>query len=271
MGSNKVGDYFIVNALFPYDTPSHPHSLYCKVHTDHSDKEELPNSRTLFVAGLPFYLKRESVEELFRSLGIISSVQIKKSLGTLNSQVTAKSNKDPYFSILLHNTDCYMYAYVVFADDISIDCVIELSKNSIKSPISCSVIKQVGIESWTREYRDERPGIEELETHVKSFMTKYDARKQQEENKVKKRKNVPDEDGWITVTSKNSKKIPKSKLSKFKLKKVSKKKKKNELLHFYKFQMREEKRDSVLQLQKKFDEDKKKVIAMKLQRKFKPL
>ena len=271
MSSNKVGDYFIINVKFQYDLPSNPHSLYCKVHTDHSDKKELPIGRTLFVAGLPFYQNKESLTDIFNSLGTISSVHISKSLGRLNLIGSTKSSKDPYFSLLLPNTDGFIYAYVVFENEISSDSVHELSRNSIESPISCSIVKQVGINSWVQEYRDERPEVEQLQTQVKRFMTKFDARRQQEENRVKKRRNVPDEDGWITVTGRNNKKVPKSKLSKIKLRKVSKKKKKNELLHFYKFQMREEKRDNILQLQKKFDEDKKKITAMKLQRKFKPL
>ncbi|KAI6646161.1 rRNA processing protein RRP7 [Oopsacas minuta] len=271
MSSNKVGDYYIIDVMFKYDLPSDPHSLYCKVHTDHSDKKELPDGKTLFVAGLPFYMKKESVTGIFNSLGAISYLHISKSLGGLNLKVSTKSSKDPYFSILLPNSDGFIYAYVVFVNEISLECIEELSRNSIESPISCTIVKQIGINSWIEEYKDERPEIEQLQTQVKRFMTKYDARRQTEENTVKKRRNIPDEDGWITVTGKNNKKVPKHNLSKIRLRKVTKKKKKNELLHFYKFQMREEKRDNILQLQKKFDEDKKKITAMKLQRKFKPL
>ena len=270
MSSFQVGGYYILNVNFTNDTHSSKHTLYCKIHSDHSERNELPNGRTLFVAGIPFYAKKESVAKVFSSMGGVSTVHMSNSPGG-SKVVSARTSKDPYFRLSLPNIDNFLYAYVVFGNEIELESVQAICKQSMVSPVNCTAVKQVGISSWIQEYKEERPGVELLESQVKHFMTKYDARRQQEENKVKKRKNQPDEDGWITVTSRNTKKIPKSKLSKLRLKKVSRKRKKNELLHFYKFQMREDKRDNIIKLQKKFDEDKKKVNAMKLQRKFKPL
>ena len=270
MTTYHVADYCILKVTFPNSIPSSQHSLYCKIHSDHIDGSELPNGRTLFVAGIPFYAKREGVAKIFSSLGSVSTIHLSKSPGA-SKLITAKPNKDPYLRLSLPNIDNFVFAYIVFENEIELESVRRICRESIESPVSCAVVKCLGIDSWIQEYKDERPDATQLESQVKRFMTKYDARRQQEENRVKKRKNQPDEDGWITVTSKNTNKIPKSKLSRIKLRKVSRKKKKNELLHFYKFQMREEKRDNIMQLQKKFDEDKNKITAMKLQRKFKPL
>ena len=266
----QVSDYYILQVKFTNSLPSSQHALYCRIHTDHTDRSQLPNGRTLFIAGIPFYAKKESVAKVFSSLGGISNLHLSKSPGA-SKLITTKPNNDPYFRLSLPNIDNFLYAYIVFENEIELESVRTICRQSIESPANCTAVKQIGIKSWIQEYKDERPDVTLLESQVKRFMTKYDARRQQEENKAKKRKSQPDEDGWITVTSKNTKKIPKSKLSKIRLRKVSRKKKKNELLHFYKFQMREVKRDNIIQLQKKFDEDKKKVTAMKLQRKFKPL
>ena len=270
MNSCRIGDYNVLKVEFPNDTTSDPHSLYCKLHKYHNEKQDLPNDRTLFVAGLPFYINRDSIADVFSSLGAISSLHLCSSPGA-SKVIATKAEKDPYLSLILTDIDNFLYAYVVFQNILSIELVRKLCKQSKDSPLICEHVKQVGVSSWIKEYIEERPDIKVLETQVKGFMTRFDARRQLEDSKTKKRKNLPDEDGWITVTGRNNRKIPKSKISKFKQKKVDRKKRKNELLHFYKFQMREEKRDAVLQLQKKFDEDKKKLAAMKLNRKFKPL
>jgi len=48
------------------------------------------------------------------------------------------------------------------------------------------------------------------------------------------------------------------------------KKKKNELLDFYRFQMRQSKREDIAELRRKFEEDKAKIEKMKALRKFRP-
>ena len=108
--------------------------------------------------------------------------------------------------------------------------------------------------------------------------------------------NQPDEDGWITVTPK-SRKANKSALTERNIEKLKMKQKKKQqkmqLVSFYKFQAQNTKNDckcsfffvsnifircslnfilviDILQLRKKFEEDKNQIEEMKKQRKFKP-
>ena len=78
--------------------------------------------------------------------------------------------------------------------------------------------------------------------------------------RLKEKRNQPDEDGFITVV--HSTKTNESN--------GKKRKKKGELVNFYRFQQKENKMKELDELRKKFELDKKKIEEMKNQRKFKP-
>lgn len=95
---------------------------------------------------------------------------------------------------------------------------------------------------------------------MKEEVGEYD-RRREEEKQMKKRLTEPDEEGWITVVRKRPLRphtLP------------QRKRKKKELLNFYRFQQRETQRQQIAQLRKQFEEDKQRVAEMKTHRKFKP-
>ena len=107
-----------------------------------------------------------------------------------------------------------------------------------------------------------RTTLTSIEAQVTDFMTDFDKRKEENEQH-KQGLQKPDEDGWITVTRKNPKPVQ--------AKRHRQKKKKKELLNFYRFQLRESKlRQHIAELHQKFEEDKQKVAEMKSKRKFRP-
>ena len=82
----------------------------------------------------------------------------------------------------------------------------------------------------------------------------------------------PDDDGWMTVMPTKKPLGPQKpvRMSKKKKKAIKNQKQEKELLNFYMFQQREQKRDKVADLRRKFEEDKKKIAMMKQERRFKP-
>ncbi|KAJ3280214.1 Ribosomal RNA-processing protein 7 A, partial [Borealophlyctis nickersoniae] len=89
-------------------------------------------------------------------------------------------------------------------------------------------------------------------------------------------RNVPDEDGFVLVTRARGRRNTNADASGAtvtaarpeEVKKLKPKKK--ELVDFYRFQMRESKRNQLADLRRKFEEDKKKIAALKANRRFKP-
>eukprot|EP00121_Abeoforma_whisleri_P012156 Awhi_evm1s11218 len=84
---------------------------------------------------------------------------------------------------------------------------------------------------------------------------------------MKKARSGPDEDGWTTVIHGRNKAYLEP------TEQAIRKKKKRPLEDFkmYQWQEREKKRDQLATLRQKFEEDKKRIATMKLNRKFNPL
>ena len=74
---------------------------------------------------------------------------------------------------------------------------------SSDSPLPC-VVGDVGVRRWCREYCEARPNVESLESSVGVAMETYDMRVE-EAKKEQLKASQPDEEGWITVTSKSRK------------------------------------------------------------------
>lgn len=117
------------------------------------------------------------------------------------------------------------------------------------------------------------PPMEILQQSVDAFFNVYN-RKEKEANELAKRlRNEPDEDGFVTVT-RGGRAAParKDEAEEARKKMLEREqKKKDEMGNFYRFQLRERKKAEQAELVKKFDEDRKRVQAMKAKRgKFRP-
>ncbi|ODQ52179.1 hypothetical protein SAICODRAFT_138040 [Saitoella complicata NRRL Y-17804] len=87
---------------------------------------------------------------------------------------------------------------------------------------------------------------------------------------LKRMRSEPDEDGFVTVT-RGSRSAPGRAADEDELKeKTEEKKKKGELQDFYRFQLREKKREKMMELRRKFEEDKVRVREMREKRRFRP-
>ncbi len=109
---------------------------------------------------------------------------------------------------------------------------------------------------------------EALQASVDAFSALF-ARREQEAAEIAKRlRHEPDEDGFVTVT-RGGRAAPASRneAEEAKRKMLEKQdKKKEELTNFYRFQLRERKKEEQADLLKRFDDDRRKLEAMRVKR-----
>lgn len=199
---------------------------------------------------VPPYATKDSLKKGFLCIGDIDKVILKNSLSNL--EVTKKNG--------------FMIAYIVFKVPSSINKALALT--SIEPLSSDSHPIHTGLKKWTSEYNSNIFDNEKLNNQVNHFMASYDNKiklqKQQEKEK--------DEEGWTVVgkKSRGGKMARKESVKNKLLEKSSQDEKRKQLTDFYTFQKREAKMNHLAEMRRKYEEDKKKVTAMKQARKFKP-
>uniref|UniRef100_A0A0B6ZVY3 Ribosomal RNA-processing protein 7 C-terminal domain-containing protein n=1 Tax=Arion vulgaris TaxID=1028688 RepID=A0A0B6ZVY3_9EUPU len=161
--------------------------------------------------------------------------------------------------------------YVVFRKANALNNALKMGYNQIRyfSDKSAPIIS--GLRAYCEEYR-QLPDVTTLEKEAEVYMTEYYKRKEEEDKKGKEMEGVPDEEGFIKVTrhGKNKGGRRTEETERRGHDHIRNRKKKNELRDFYTFQFRETKKQHIVDLQAKFEEDKKRVREMRMTRKFKP-
>ena len=114
----------------------------------------------------------------------------------------------------------------------------------------------------------------ETKKAVHAFFNTFNRKEKEAAELAKRLRNEPDDDGFVTVTRGSSRTAPASRneAEEAKQKMVERQeKKKSELTDFYRFQLRERRKQEQAALLRRFDEDRRKVDAMREKRgKFKP-
>ncbi|KAM3286347.1 glutamic acid-rich protein isoform X1 [Capsicum chacoense] len=133
-----------------------------------------------------------------------------------------------------------------------------------------------GMRKWVADYYQNRPGLEVLQERIDEFIVDYEAKKEQEK---KEKEALAAEDGWtVVVHHKGRKKTTDSETGiavgsvsqAAVMDNMAKKKNKDVGLDFYRFQKREAKRNEIMVLQSKFEQDKKRIQQLRAARKFRP-
>jgi ribosomal RNA-processing protein 7 len=114
-----------------------------------------------------------------------------------------------------------------------------------------------------------------LKMNVDAFMTEFNRKEEERAKRGKRMRNVPDEDGFVTVTRGGRTGPARSEEAEQKKKEMEERerKKREELQSagFYRFQVREQRKAEQGELVRKFEEDRKRVGAMKEKRgRFRP-
>ncbi|XP_009764778.1 uncharacterized protein [Nicotiana sylvestris] len=133
-----------------------------------------------------------------------------------------------------------------------------------------------GMRKWVTDYYQSRPGIKVLQERIDEFITDHEAKKEQERKEKEAR---AAEGGWTVVVHHKGRKKTTDSETGIAVGSVSQtavmdnmaKKKKNDVgLDFYRFQKREAKRNEIMVLQSKFEQDKKRIQQLRAARKFRP-
>ncbi|RKP18839.1 hypothetical protein ROZALSC1DRAFT_29507 [Rozella allomycis CSF55] len=114
---------------------------------------------------------------------------------------------------------------------------------------------------WMQEYMRERKST--LLKDANDFLLAYDEEQAYKEEEYKKSYNQPDEDGFIKVMPKKRRIRREEEVERPKPKDYTQEK-------FYRFQVREQKKNRLNDLREKFEKDKSRIQKMKEQRMFKP-
>eukprot|EP01041_Mallomonas_annulata_P012121 gene12121-25432_t len=241
-----IKDYRIIDV--PLNVGCATHSFYIKQHSDKSGKNE---SKTLFVGNIDYggILSHEKIDsilrELFSGFGDIESISI------------SAYNED---EDLFHNT---RFAHVIFKKKSSVNSAIKSSDdiyNLLTKEIGYKygLAEQCKIKSGkeiAQKYSMYDSDINLLREVADEYMREYDEKEQILLAERKKRAREEDSDGFVLVKNRKKQKrvIQKRGSGDQRQRKT---KKKYELKNFYRFQMREEKREQLADLRKKFEEDK---------------
>jgi len=268
--ANLVEGFRILHVKFREDCKT-AHDVFFKPHSVRSEEVKKPSDRTIFAANIPPWATVDSVKRIFQPNGPIEAVyfQNEPSVGS------PPEPSDPHFP---DHDDPYRvgygfkYAYIVFARPSG--QLNAMTKMDVSFPRCCSTKEHpiaLGVKKWVNEYNSGIVKESTLQESVDKYMKEYDtkvSKEKQEEEEL----GEPDEDGWVTVTKAAKKPAaPVKKESETSVRKNGKKKKKkSELKNFYTFQMKDEKLNRIQELRRKFEEDKKKITKMKMERKFRP-
>ncbi|TMW65530.1 hypothetical protein Poli38472_008172 [Pythium oligandrum] len=244
MASGLVGGYHAI--ALPLAHGVFKRHIYVKKHnTKESEKggeSKLAADRTVYVVNLP---NNSDEDWLQQCLSAVGSIQ----------HIIPGSEPDQNADPLLAKT-----AHVVFKSKKAAEEVLRVQTLDCPAPAETT-----GLNAYLEDYQAKKPGLVAVKELADRFMAEFDAAEEEEIREREDLKNQVDDDGFITVVSNKRKKAPIPE----ELMPVKKPKSK-ELQNFYRFQMREKKRDQLKTLRERFEEDKLLVEKLKKANKFKP-
>ncbi|XP_072277048.1 ribosomal RNA-processing protein 7 homolog A [Pyxicephalus adspersus] len=241
------------------------HYLFAKEYKvrDQTKKTYLQN-HILFVINIPAYYTEEHISRIFSCFGLLESVNVLAK--------PASSTKDnavfKYFNV--NALKGFKAAFVVFKNPSALH---EFNTLKFSAPLVLSREDQflkTGIQDWIEGYEMSLVNVADLQAEIEQYMQKYDKTIAEKEEKANEE--VPDEDGWVTVTRKGRNPgLARTEAVNINLTgKEKNKRAQKELLNFYTWQTRNNKKEHLAELRKKFEEDKQKIAIMRAQRKFRP-
>lgn len=250
-------------------------SLLVKRHEGRTPEEQALNGRTLFVTHLDNFVTEAQLSRTFAgAFGPVEKVELK-----------SVEKKAPKAELRADHVHVYVnFARIVFAEAASLEKALAAASGRIAGtavlPLPPSEFKEQ-LKTGKAPYRD----AAELKREVDTWMAKYDA-EEEEKKRLARESAVVDEDGFTKVVSGITRSTddrgehfairatrgPSLKTGAFAegpaTAVVGKKKKKNkELPDFYRFQMREQKRQEISDHRKRKVEDQEKVYRLKKKQK----
>ncbi|KAG2195456.1 hypothetical protein INT47_000421 [Mucor saturninus] len=258
------------------------HYFYMRKHESKAIVDEDIKDRTLFLLNLPADTTDRHIRKLFKGHAIEqitykdfgSSAAEEYHKRAVNDE-TKENNK--HVRELRKLFTCGSSAHVVFTTEEDLSSVLNMRRVEKKWASDDSTEQPLGFERYVLAYDLSRPNAAELQQEVDSYMMKFKADEYQKEREKLERMNQMDDDGFTTVVRHKKTKASDGTIhvgsitaEAAEAQKVHQAKKKKELVNFYRFQMREKKQNELVDLRRRFEEDKAKIAQLKQTRKFKP-
>ncbi|GME35915.1 hypothetical protein GTA08_BOTSDO09604 [Neofusicoccum parvum] len=282
----KAGDYTVL-PLTVSALPSYPHEtthyLYIRPHAPKVPDADTP--RSLFASNLPIDATEASLRALFaKQLGgariervDIEGARPKKSgRGSVISAKAGKKRKRgaeiSFGDIELPQTwDAEILssgsgAVLVFVDKTSAEMAMkEISRAAKKrAEILWNSDVSLGFERYRTHHELTFPARDILQATVNGYLGQFSAMEAARAKALKQQRNVPDDDGFVTVTRGGRAGPARLEEAQAAAEKLKERQKPPE--DFYRFQTREKKKENAERLKREFQEDRKRVERMRARR-----
>lgn len=262
------------NVLFPHsvialkhrsDRPTW-HQIFIKEHNKKRSDSDLPVGKTLFVVNVPPYVNADHLSKGFAIAGDVAHVVLADRKGNRFAMPNTATAPSRHFTST-PNTNVFKCAFVVFRSTKALRNALELDEVLLYQ--NDKTILTTGIAKWQQEHAQSLPDEAAIEEEVEQYMVAFE-QTELEQRLVAKQPEV-DDDGWQVVKKGRGAGFEQKETTLKRLDdKVQEGKKKKELQNFYTFQIRDSKRQHVVGLRKRFENDKRKIETMKQARHFKP-
>jgi len=263
-GQDKLEEYKVLPLKFnESDEDSTAHSIFIKKYRSDKKVSDKPIGKTLVALNIPPYATEGALRRVFGIAGQIENVTLIDSYE--NELKTKYQVKSDFFNEV---RPCKFHiGFIVYKKSESVDIML---RSKALPPLSTEEHPVVtGVAKWTAEYNKRMVDIDKMQLEIDDYMKHYDKVKKAEEMKGEE----GDDDGWITVGKKGHNagfKQKESVVNKLEQKIQNQRKKVKSLTSFYSFELRESKKHQLVELRKKFEEDKLKMHTMRQNRKFRP-
>lgn len=269
------------------------HFIYMKAHEPKEADEDA--TRSLFLVNIPVTTTVEHLKHLFAtqlSAGRVEDVHFSEDApgkaGVASGSARSRKRKrltadeieaglDRYhlpqiYERTIHKSGAT--AIVVFVDRTSMELSLKAARKAAKTGREIvwgdgieNKLPPLGLKRYEQANQLRYPSRRELLRCVDGYMTAYAQMEEARTQENARKRQIPDEDGFITVV-RGSKGGLRTEDAKGLGKKQQTKDQDRSVGDFYRFQMRERRKEEQEQLLKKFGEDKSKVEEMRQRRKF---
>lgn len=227
--------------------------LFFKIHKIRGDNKDknFTAKRVLFVMNIPTWASVKFLKVIFGRVGKVKGVIFRKLEDEARKFPILRNSEEPGAS----GSSCH----IIFSEDIDEDRVYAASTYSgieAEAEYSSGIVSY-GIKTWILAHKLTFPQQEDALTYVNKYMSAFDQAEKEKKEEILKRTNVPDEEGFLLVPKeKATRRLWESDMQKIK-------KRNKELTDFYRFQVREVKKEQFLNLYEKFENDKKRIQELK--------
>ncbi|KAJ3173785.1 Ribosomal RNA-processing protein 7 [Geranomyces variabilis] len=269
-------------------TPTQPipavHYLFIRAHEPRKPDPSLPAGRTLFIANVPTDATTAHFARLFRRCGVVERVAwggggggvgvttrdgVRRTGG--HAHVVFKQHDAVENAVGMKSRARVWSAESVVDEDNDNDDDVDPAKAAAKKTTLLS-----GLAKYLAGHYAARPTLATLAAETNSTLAAFEDAERAARAAIESARNVPDADGFVTVVRGRGRKGMNSdgqgaSVTAARAEDLKKlKPKKKELVDFYRFQLRENKRNQLADLRRKFEDDKQKIAALRANRRFNP-